>query len=104
MATAISAIASGTQLIRGWGIFIDPDDREKIPHLVVIDNGVMRIPTLTECEKAARILNEEGSSVIRLYCHNPECRECDKGWIERARKDAEKTVYFCDVCHKKMDR
>lgn len=83
-----------------WDIFTDD---ENIPHLIVKQNGQPRIATLEECQRAMRLLNEEGSNVIRLFCKNPLCKGAG-GWIERSRKDAEKNIYWCDVCHGKMDR
>lgn len=65
--------------------------------------GGMRLPTLAETERVIRLLNEEGSNVIRLSCTNPECKD-KGGWIERTRKDVEKNVYQCDTCRKPMER
>jgi hypothetical protein len=84
-----------------WEIFIEDDNT---PHLVISDNGVQRVPTMEECERAVSILGEEGSSVIRLHCRNTECPDKGKGWIERSRIDASKNMYHCDVCGKPMER
>lgn len=82
-----------------WKVFTDPDGD---PHIVIAD-PTERIPTKEECERACRLLNEEGSSVIRISCQNKACPDFG-GWIERARKDLEKNVYHCQVCGSKMDR
>lgn len=84
-----------------WGVFIDGDGD---PHLVMVENGVQRMATKDECERAALLLNEEGSNIIRLWCRNGACPEGDKGWIERTREMASKTVIICDVCNRPMER
>lgn len=84
-----------------WSVFVDPDDPE-IPHLVIAD-PTQRIPTIEECERACRLLNEEGTTSIRISCQNKACTDFG-GWIERTRRDVEKNVYHCQVCGKAMER
>lgn len=86
-----------------WRVFIDDNDPEKIPFIVAWQNNQMRPLTNEEAERAVRILNEEATTVIRLLCQNPAC-SAKGSWIERARKDAEKNKYYCEVCHKAMER
>lgn len=84
-----------------WRVFVDA---EGDPHLIIADGGVERIASKEECERAALILNEEGSNVIRLWCRNAQCKENGKGWIERSRTDVSKTIFGCDLCGKAMER
>ncbi len=84
-----------------WKVFEDADGD---PHLVMAENGVERIATKTECERAAQILNEEGSNIIRLWCRNTKCADGGKGWIERTRDDVAKTKFMCDACGIAMER
>lgn len=88
-------------MARQWAVFVDG---EGDPHLVIEENGKQRMATKAECERAMGLLNEEGSNVIRLWCRNAECKEGNKGWIERSRQDIEKNVYQCDLCGKAMTR
>lgn len=87
-----------------WGIYVDPQDKEEIPFFVVVEKGEIRPPTKEEAERGCRILNEDGENLVRLWCRNPVCKEANKGWIERATKDAAKTLYTCALCGKPMVR
>lgn len=72
--------------------------------LIVVKRGAEHhTPTKEEAERAVRLLNEEGNSVIRLFCQTPECPD-KGGWIERTRKQADTQVFHCAVCGKKMER
>lgn len=83
-----------------WKTFVDNDGD---PHIVVDDGREGRIPSKEECEKACQLLNEEGSTVIKLSCHNKSCKDFG-GWIERPRNDVARTVYRCEVCGGVMER
>lgn len=83
-----------------WSMLLDED---KIPHIIITENGVERIPTIDEVTRAIIILNEDGSTCVRLSCQNVACKD-KGGWIERTRKDASKHVYACDSCGKPMQR
>lgn len=83
-----------------WCVFVD---HEGDPHIIMRDASGERILTREECDFAVKILNEEGSNVIRLQCRNRECKDFG-GWIERGRTDASKNVYHCQVCGKAMER
>jgi hypothetical protein len=83
-----------------WKVFTDTEGTSYI----VIDNGAEGgIPSKEQCERAVRLLNEEGSSVIRLGCHNKLCEDFG-GWIERPRNDVARTVYRCELCGGVMER
>lgn len=83
-----------------WFVAMIDDD----PIIAVRDSRLgERIPSKEECEHAVKVLNEEGSTVIRLECRNAACAAF-KSWIERARGDAAKNVYHCQVCGKAMER
>lgn len=71
--------------------------------LAIVEKGTLRTPTMEEAQRAMRMLNEEGNTVVRLLCHNPECKD-KGGWIERTRMQAEKMTFACDSCGKKMER
>ena len=89
--------------VRGeWFVYVDP---EGDPHIVIrkAGGGDERIPTREECEYAVKILNEDGSTAIRLQCRTKGCKD-EGGWIERSRKDAEKNIYHCQVCGRPMER
>lgn len=83
-----------------WQVYKDDDG---MPHLVIKDGETLRPATLDECESASRILNEQGSNIIRLICKTISCKD-KGGWIERTREDANKNVYKCDVCGQAMSR
>lgn len=63
----------------------------------------LRLPTDEESERAVRLLNEEGSTIVRLLCHNSACKD-KGGWIERTRTQAEKMAFYCESCGKPMER
>lgn len=88
-----------------WDIFTDDDNQ---PHLVVntrpgttgLDRA-LRPATLAECERAIKLLNEEGNDIVRLMCKTEGCAS-KGGWIQRRRDD--KAMYPCDVCGRAMER
>lgn len=89
-----------------WAVFIDDNDPDKVPHLVVKEKDKLRIPSVEEAERAVRLLNEEWSTVVRIYCRNPKCK--DQGsWIERpktGKAGIDRNVYRCEVCGRPMER
>ena len=83
-----------------WRIYKDEDGT---PHMIVFD-GKERIATVEECERACRILNEDGSNVVKVFCKTEGCN-AKGGWIERTRANLEKTVYKCEgSCGRPMER
>jgi len=84
-----------------WKVYVDDDGDS---HLIVSEAGKSRIATKEECQNACKLLNEEGSTVVRLECKTLTCPG-KGGWIERTRLDATKNMYICEGgCGRPMER